>query len=74
MNLIEATETLLTYQAKLKQEILDLRAQACSKAAIVRKIDEIVTDQDVAELQSQKEVEKAYSLKGISDIVFNKDK
>jgi hypothetical protein len=70
MNLIEATQTLLDYQAKLKQEILDLRALACEKAAVVRKIDEIVTAQDIAELQIQKDVNQAYSLKGISNIVF----
>ena len=74
MDLIKATETLINYQSKLKQEVLDLRKLACEKAAIVRQIDDIVSSQDITNLQEHKKIEEAYSIKELDSIIFNKDK
>jgi N-methylhydantoinase B/oxoprolinase/acetone carboxylase alpha subunit len=69
---LEATHILLNYKKQLEQEILDLRAQACQKAAIKRAIEKAVSEDDEQELLNFLSLQEAYSLKGISDLIFKK--
>jgi hypothetical protein len=71
---VEATRILLEYKADMAQKVLDLRAEACRIAAIVRAIERAISIDDIKELEDWKLVQEAYSLKGIDSIIFNKDK
>ena len=68
-----ATQTLLTYKVKLKQEILDLRKLACEKAEIVRTIEKAITDEDIEKLKEFLSLETAYSIKGIDHLIYHKE-
>ena len=72
MQNIEATQVLLKYKDKLKQEILDLRAQACDKASIVRSIEKCISSQDEQDLIDFLTIQESYSIKGLDKLIFNK--
>ncbi len=67
-----ATQILIDYQQSLSQKVLELRAEACRLAAIARSISSTISEQDIKELKEHLELEQAYSLKGISNLLFNK--
>lgn len=71
---IEATKILLAYKAKLKEDILILRKQACDKAEIVRAIEKCISPQDELDLVEWLNVQDAFSIRGIDHIIFNKEK
>lgn len=72
MENIEAVRILVNYKDKLEKDILDLRAKACEKAAIKRNIEKVLSSDDIKQLEEWDQLQSAYSIKGISQNIFNK--
>lgn len=62
LNSTKSIELLLEYQQVLEKEILELRAQACEKAAKVRLIKKSISDEQKQLVDDQQQADKSWSL------------
>lgn len=69
----KSAEYLLEFAQLLEKEVLDLRAVACEKAAKARSIRKLIPEEQLQEVEEQKEADEAWSMgNGLIDIIKDK--